>query len=428
MIGGHPTESTRHDVVAGGILLIGLTVGLSTLWAQYPTGPQIAKDGTAVFLRDYASLPLSSRTTGSYPPPIDFAAQLGRVNFLRSEPANASQSSSRFFVNDLNRNLYLLDKTTRLFTAYINFEEVFPKFHNDNPGYGSGLVTFVFDSDYAYSGRFYTIHTEDPNSPGSALPVHTSLPGLDLTGGYTTTAAVNPPAGTVALESVLVEWTDTNQDNSTFEGTAREILRAGFNTEIHPMCDLTFNPVAQPGDGDHGNLYILVGDGGAGEMAGATRTIPQRLDALPGKILRITPNINLRPADELSSNGRYRIPTTGSDPNPFIALSLAGLKKEIYAYGFRDVHRINWDAVSNKPFVGDIGLLSWEEVNILTKGGNYGYPEREGVEQLFIGGTNSGKTGSQTTPPVALPRSRLTDRDRHRDTGRARLPCRCVQP
>ena len=60
------------------------------------------------------------------------------------------------------------------------------------------------------------------------------------------------------------------------------------------------------------------GDGGAGELAGATRTIPQRLDALQGKILRITPDINLRPADELSSNGRYRIPTTGSDPNPFV--------------------------------------------------------------------------------------------------------------
>jgi concanavalin A-like lectin/glucanase superfamily protein/Big-like domain-containing protein/glucose/sorbosone dehydrogenase/Calx-beta domain-containing protein len=403
MLARQRAEPTHRGVVARGLLLIGLTVGISTVWAQYPSGPQIAKDGTAVFLRDYASLPLSSRTTGSYPPSIDFADQLGRVNFLRSEPADAPRSSSRFFVNDLNRNLYILDKTTRLFTAYINFEEVFPKFHNDNPGYGSGLVTLAFDPDYASGGRFYTIHTEDPYRSGSALPVNTGLPGLDLSGGYTLTAAVNPPAGTVAIESVLVEWTDTDRTNSVFEGTAREILRVGFNTEIHPMCDLMFKPLVQPGEADHGNLYILVGDGGAGEMAGATRTIPQRLDALPGKVLRITPDINLRPADTLSSNGRYRIPSTGSDPNPFVGLSLPGVKKEIYAYGFRDVHRISWDAISNKPIVGDIGLHAWEEVNILAKGGNYGYSEREGVEQLFVGGANGGKTGSQTSPPVVFP-------------------------
>ena len=226
-----------------------------------------------------------------------------------------------------------------------------------------------------------------------------------MTAGYTTTAADNPPAGTVVREAILVEWTDTDQNNSTFEGTAREILRVGFNTNIHPIGDLVFNPLARTGDADHGNLYIVVGDGGSGELAGATRTIPQRLDALQGKILRITPNINLRPADELSSNGRYRIPTTGADPNPFVTLSLPGLKKEIYAYGFRNVHRISWDAVSNKPIVDDIGLDSWEEVNILTKGANYGYSEREGVEQLFVGGTNDGKTGSQTIPltPFQIP-------------------------
>ena len=151
-----------------------------------------------------------------------------------------------------------------------------------------------------------------------------------MTAGYTTTPAINPPAGTVLRQAVLVEWTDTDQNNSTFQGTAREILRVGFNTNIHPIGDLVFNPLALAGDADYGNLYIVIGDGGAGEMAGATRTIPQRLDALQGKVLRITPNINLRPSDELSSNGRYRIPTTGADPNPFVALDLLDLKKEIH--------------------------------------------------------------------------------------------------
>ena len=222
--------------------------------------------------------------------------------------------------------------------------------------------------------------------------------------GYTTTPAVNPPVGSVVRHSVLVEWTDTDPNNSTFEGTAREILRVGFSSTIHPMGDLLFNPLAQPSDTDYRNLYITVGEGGVGQQYGATHTIPQRLDALQGKILRITPDIALHPEDELSSNGRYRIPTTGSDPNPFVSLTLADLKKEIYAYGFRNPHRMSWDPVSNKLIVNDIGLDSWEEVNLVAKGSNYGYAEREGMEQLFVtNDPNNGKTGSQTSPPTPFP-------------------------
>src|SRR5205807_2541212 len=59
--------------------------------------------------------------------------------------------------------------------------------------------------------------------------------------------------------------------------------------------------------------------------------------------------------------------------------------------------------ISNKLMADDIGLNSWEEVNIVAKGANYGYSEREGNEQLFVGGTNDGKTGSQTVPPTPFP-------------------------
>jgi hypothetical protein len=383
------------------LLLFSVALGAPTAWAQYPSGPQVTKDGTVVVRQDYASLPLSSRTTGSYPPAIDFSYQLGRANFLRSEPGLAPQSSSRFFVNDQNRNLYILNKTDKSFTPYISFEEVFPNFVN--PDYAEGLGTFVFDPDYANNGKFYTLHVEDPNKSGSAVPTNTSLPGLDVS-GYTTTPAVNPPVGSVVRHSVLVEWTDSDLSNSTFEGTAREILRIGFSSTIHPMGDLLFNPFAQPSDTDYRNLYITVGEGGAGQQYGATHTIPQRLDALQGKILRITPDIALRTDDDLSPNGRYRIPTSGSDPNPFVSLTLTDLKKEIYAYGFRNPHRISWDPVSNKLIVNDIGLDSWEEVNLVTKGSNYGYAEREGMEQLLVtNDANNGKTGSQTSPPTAFP-------------------------
>ena len=232
--------------IAAGALVLGSTLGTC---GQYPAGPKIAKNGTSVLLSDYASLPLSSRTIGSYPPAIDFTEQLGRVNFLRSEPT----SPSRLFVNDLNRNLYIVDDLTRTFTTYINFEEVFPRFDND-PGYAGGLVTFAFDPDYARNGRFYTVHTEDPNRSASAIPTNASLPGLDLNGGYTITTAVDPPAGSVFRQAVLVEWSDTHPADAVFQGRAREILRVGFNSKLHPMADLLFNPTAEPGDDDYGNL------------------------------------------------------------------------------------------------------------------------------------------------------------------------------
>jgi hypothetical protein len=378
-----------------------LALAVSLGYAQYPSTFQITNNGTAVALQDYASLPISSRTISTYPPTNNYSDQLSRVNFMRAEPSNAPLSSARFFVSDLNRNLYMLSKSNKTFSTYINFEEVFPKLDN-NPGFAGGLVTFAFDPEYASNHIFYTVHTENPNKSGSAMPTNGGLPGLNLT-GYTTNAPVNPPTGSVLREAILVEWTDTNINNATFEGTARELLRVGFNSNIHPIGDLIFNPIAHSGDSDYGNLYIAVGDGAAGEMSGATHATPQRLDALQGKILRITPDTNLHPADAISANGCYRIPTAGADPNPFVSLSITNLKKEIYAYGFRNAHRLSWDPVSNKLIENDIGLSSWEEVNIITKGGNYGYAEREGTEQLIVGGSNNGKTGSQTSPPTPFP-------------------------
>ena len=183
------------------------------------------------------------------------------------------------------------------------------------------------------------------------------------------------------LESVLVEWTDTNIRNATFEGTARELLRVGYDRN-HPMDDMVFDPLAKPGRDDYGNLYIAVGDGAQGETPGPAHTLPQQFDTLLGKILRITPDINLHPNDMLSANGRYRIPSTGPDPNPFVKVN--GARGEIFAYGLRNPQRMAWDVPTKTMLVNDIGLHYWEEVNIVTKGANYGYAEREGNEQLFV--------------------------------------------
>ncbi len=391
----------RSPKILTAVLLLGGMAASQGAFAQYPaTYPaksQFSKDGTSVLLEDYANPPLSNPThAGKGPGPIDYKMQLGRVSSMRSEPADAPLSASRFFVDDESGTLYILDKTTKKFTPYLIFPDIFPKFTSDS-GYASGIVSIAFDPAYAKNGKFYTVHVEKPDLPGSAAATNARLPSLDLQ-GYSMTPEVAPPAGPVHLESVLTEWTDTNIGNATFEGTARELLRVGFDRN-HPMADLIFDPLAKPGSADYENLYVGMGDGAQGETPGPGHTIPQQLNNLLGKILRITPDVNLRPKDMLSENGRYRIPSTGSDPNPFV--KVAGARPEVFAYGLRHPHRLTWDVETKTFLTDDIGLHYWEEVDIVTKGANYGYSEREGNEQLFV--DNAGKTGSLMTPPVNFP-------------------------
>jgi len=399
------TDKKGLQFYLGIAIAAALLLSLPVVWAQYPlqypSTSQITKDGTAILIEDYANPPLSSALGDhAYPPPIDYKGMLARVNTLRSEPANAPLASTRFFVADMNGNLYTLDKATRKFTVYLTFPLIFPKYATDR--FGSGVSAIVFDPNYAKNGKFYTVHVEDPAKSGSPQPTNTQAPKLKLD-GYTTTPVVKPPAEDDQNESVLVEWTSTNIKGSAFEGTAREILRVGFNSMIHPMGDILFNPLAKPGSADYGNLYVSVGDGGSGETPGPTQTTPQLLSALQGKILRISPDLALRPNDKLSENGRYRISSTGPDANPF--LSAPGARAEIFAYGFRNPHRMDWDVPTNTLLVNDIGLHSWEEVDIVTKGGNYGYSSREGNEALIVSG--GGKTATQSNPQVPFPASDL---------------------
>ena len=328
-------------------------------------------------LQDYATLPITGAVDGK----TNYDALLARVSGFREEPGGAN----RLFVADLNGPLYIIDKATRKPTVYLDFNGrekrpgIFHKLFFES-GYGSGLNTLYFDPDYRRNGKFYTVHIEDPALPGSNMPDNANYPGFKIA-GYTTTPAV-PTPGPILYEGVLIEWTDSNTSNATFEGTARELLRIQFNTRIHLLGDLIFNPAARPGDSDWRVLYISSGDGGSGEANTSIRSNPQRLDNLSGKILRIIPDLNEHVGTStVSENGRYRIP----NDNPFV--SKPGARKEIWAYGMRNPHRLAWavdpaNPANNRLIANSVGLHTWETVNIIHKGANYGYSQREGNELL----------------------------------------------
>ncbi len=113
--------------------------------------------------------------------------------------------------------------------------------------------------------------------------------------------------------------------------------------------------------GPDGYLYIATGDGGSG---GDPQNNAQDKGSLLGKILRVDVN--------KTDKGTYGIPAD----NPFISES--GARPEIYAYGLRNPWRISFDAANGQLWAGDVGQNAWEEIDIITKGGNYGWRLKEG--------------------------------------------------
>ncbi len=380
----------RSAVAIAGALVVVLVVARPV--AVQPQAERLVLD-----LQDYAALPITADNTND-----NTRAQLARVNYLRDEPGGR-----RFFVNDLNGPLYILDKQKKTFSTYLDFNGagggrgLFPRFTFQR-NFATGLTNFLFDPDYPRNGVFYTIHMEDPSVTAPAAAKAGVAPGLGLS-GYSVTPAIPTPTieGRIERDVVLIEWTDRNPSNSTFEGTARELMRVQHPLPQHPLGEMTFNPVARPGDADWRVMYLGAGDSGSGEQRDSRRLNPQRLDTLVGKILRIVPDLREHTkTSTVSENGRYRIP----NDNPFSTVD--GARKEIWAYGLRNPHRLTWDVDPARSSAAtllafNIGLVSWETVVVIHKGGNYGYPLREGTQSMSA--TNGmGPLPADDTIPIQI--------------------------
>ncbi len=291
-----------------------------------PIPEKIPASDMEVSLELFATIPPSSDKQ-----PLTRIAQMDWVS-----PLNA------FFVLDQRGKLYKLENQKP--NAWLDITKWKPAFI-DQPGLATGFGSFAFHPDYAHNGLFYTTHSEAAHSKKADFPL--------------------PDSVKQTMQWVLCEWKCSNPGAPTFNGACRELMRIDMVTGIHGVQEITFNPLAKTGNEDYGQLYIGVGDGGSVENECAFLT--HHPDHVWGTILRINPT------GDNSANSQYGI----SDRNPFFKNQDTHAIKEIYAAGFRNPNRITW-LQHGEMLATNIGQANIEAIDFISKGHDYGWPDREG--------------------------------------------------
>ena len=157
------------------------------------------------------------------------------------------------------------------------------------------------------------------------------------------------------LQSVISEFAASSVNaNQADSASERQLLVLNQPFDNHNGGQLAFGP--------DGFLYAGFGDGGSG---GDPFGNAQNLQTLLGKMLRL--DVNGPPA----AGKQYAIPAD----NPFVN---GGGLPEIWAYGLRNPWRFSFDRATGRLFAGDVGQGDWEEVDLITKGGNLGWNIMEG--------------------------------------------------
>jgi Glucose / Sorbosone dehydrogenase len=333
------------------LLVIGTAAAIRAQITSNPIPAAIVKRGLAVEIKDLIRLP---DTRGIRPADQDVSPSgWARVSYVRDLP------DGRRFANDSRGFLYLIDSSAAP-KVYVNVAAAFP-----NAVYNrleSGFIGFVFHPEFARNGLFYTVHAErgpgNPKTPDFIPPGFTSKD--------------------VSYHNIITEWHATNPAANVFEGTRRELLREAHVVQnlTHPMGAVEFNPTAKPGDPDYGLLYTSGSDHGFSNGGGpnsSTASQTQRLDSIMTAILRFDPR-SPQVTGGAKGLGDYTVPMA----NTFAADGDPKTLGEIYAYGFRNAHRLAWDT-DGTMYASDIGMNQIEEINVVRNGGNYGWMRREGI-------------------------------------------------
>lgn len=267
--------------------------------------------------------------------------QLLAEDFVSPIQVASTNNSQRRYVVDQIGKIWVIDN--KGYKRPTPFLDISSKIVSLNPdGDERGLLGVAFHENFKINGRFF-IYYQLPPRAGGPVPGATwnNLSRISEFNVIPEEQRADPNS-----EKVILEWDDP-QGN-------------------HNGGSLAF--------GHDGYLYIAIGDGGGANDVGPGHFDDwytpngggnaQNLDAnFLGKILCI----------DIDGASPYVVPPT----NPFVGKP--GLD-EIYAFGFRNPYRMTFDMGESKALMtGDAGQSLWEEINVVNKGGNYGWNVREGA-------------------------------------------------
>jgi glucose/arabinose dehydrogenase/plastocyanin len=227
-----------------------------------------------------------------------------------------------------------LDLTDRMVTLRTDFDE-------------RGLLGLAFHPEYGQNGRFYVYYSAPLRQGAPTEWDHTSH-----------------------VSEFQVSANDPNVADPNSERIIMQVDQPQFN---HNAGHILFGP--------DGYFYVSLGDGGGRDDTGPGHVedwydvneggnAQNRQANLLGSILRIDVNV------DDTAQQTYSVP----NDNPFVGEEGMEETSEIWAYGLRNPWGMSFDMGGNQElFAADAGQDLWEEVNIITAGGNYGWNVKEGT-------------------------------------------------
>jgi quinoprotein glucose dehydrogenase len=240
--------------------------------------------------------------------------------------------------------------------TFFDITDRHPDFENE-----CGLLSLAFHPGFRTNGLFYVYYNQknppDQNFKPLNFPCRSIISEFHV-------ATNDPDAADLKSEHILLQ------------------VPQPFGN--HKGGELAFGP--------DGFLYLGLGDGGGGDDPLGNG---QNTATLLAKILRLDVNfITTNAFGDTSRRLEYGIPAD----NPFVnepAMGERGTRKEIYAWGLRNPWRYSFDRATGALWCGDVGQDLWEEVDLIVKGGNYGWCVREGAHHF-----KPGPEGARFIEPV----------------------------
>jgi uncharacterized repeat protein (TIGR03806 family) len=268
----------------------------------------------------------TSRLMGSPDPlpPLEIEKAFPNLKFERPlQITQAGDGTKRIFVVTQKGVIYVFphraDATEQECKVFLDWSKVAQLVENEE-----GMMGVAFHPKFKENGLFYVYYTKRP------------------------------------LQSVLAKFRVRKDDPDRADADSFKIL-LNFPQPYwnHNGGSLEFGP--------DGFLYLGLGDGGSGNDPHRNG---QNLKTFLGKILRID-------VDRKDPGLNYAIP----HDNPFADRG-EGVKKEIWAYGVRNIWRLSFDRLTGTLWAGDVGQNKYEEVDVIVKGGNYGWNLKEGFHDF----------------------------------------------